>query len=327
MKQNNMFHSGSLLRHTVLTAGALLMLFPFFWMVITSLKAPEETTVFPPRLIPEVKYYVALSPDHPNLRVIIQDDADPSAVRVKVSAGPQTGNVLTVPSEQIFKKRYMWGNYSAAWKAAPFPRYFLNNLIMACGSTFLYLLTSILAAYAFSRMYFPFKKTLFMLLMMTMMVPGTLMLIPNYVILSRLHWLNTYWALIVPNAANIFGIYLISQHMDHIPQSLFDAAMLDGCHSGQILRHVVLPLSRPVILTVGLLGFTGSWNSLLYPLIVTNSPEMRTLQVGLAVFRQESGIYWEQLTAAATFSLIPLILLFLAVQKHYVRGIARSGIK
>ncbi|MBN1897330.1 MAG: carbohydrate ABC transporter permease [Spirochaetes bacterium] len=315
------------LKYLFLSVGSLIMVFPFVWMVITSLKAPDETTKFPPTLIPEVKYFIQMDREDDLQRVRILKELPEDKVKVEIILGLQKQKQLVIDKSRIIKKRLIWENYSKAWKSAPFGRYFINNFIMAGGTTILYILTSLLAGYAFSKMHFPLKKTIFGVLLATIMVPGQLLLIPNYVILARLGWINTFYALIIPFSVNIMGIYFLTQYIDTIPQDLFDAAMIDGCSNFQILKKIVAPLSKSVLLTIGLIGFVGHWNALLWPLIVTNSPEMRTLQVGLAVFRQESGIYWELLTAAATFSLIPLIILFLLVQKHYITGIARTGLK
>ncbi len=310
--------------YILLGVGSIIMLFPFYWMIISSLKAPDEIIKFPPTLIPELKYYI--KENNTLIRVKkIKEEGD--KIVVKVIRGSNIGKILKIDKDKVIKKRWMWENYKRAWNAAPFGMYFLNNIIMAGGVTLLQIFTSLFAAYAFAKMYFPFKKILFMILVATLMVPGQVLLIPDYIILAKIHWINTYYALIIPLAAQVFGIYFLTQYIETLPQDLFDAAMIDGASVFQILRTIILPLSKTVVLTTGLFTFVGTWNSLLWPLIVTNSPEMRTLQVGLAVFRQESGTDWELLTAAATFSILPLILLFFAVQKQYIEGIARSGLK
>lgn len=314
-------------KYVILTVGSIIMAFPFFWMIITSLKAPDETTKFPPTIIPELKYYIKIDEASEPQRIEVIEQMENNKVKVEVKLGLHKGKQYIVDKSKIIKRRFIWENYKKAWESAPFGRYFINNFIMAGGITILYIITSLFAGYAFSKMHFPFKKAIFMALIATLMVPGQLLLIPNYVILAKLKWINTFYALIIPHAANIFGIYFLMQYIETIPHDLFDAAMIDGCTNFQILKKVVVPLSKSVILTIGLIGFIMRWNALLWPLIVTNSPEMRTLQVGLAVFRQEAGIYWELLTAAATFSLVPLIILFLLVQKHYIAGIARTGLK
>ncbi|HPJ71940.1 MAG TPA: carbohydrate ABC transporter permease, partial [bacterium] len=187
--------------------------------------------------------------------------------------------------------------------------------------------TSALAAYAFARMRFRFKEGLFMILLATMMVPKQVILIPDYAILSSLHWINTYYVLIVPFIAAVFGIYFLRQHFETLPQDLFDAASIDGCSQLRTLFQIVLPLSKGVLITVSLFTFIMTWNSLLWPLVMTNTPEMRPLQVGLAVFNQESGTEWELLMAASTFSILPLLAIFFLAQKQFIEGITRSGMK
>jgi len=310
-----------------LISGSIIMLFPFFWMVITSVKAPDETTKFPPTLIPEKKYFIKVADSDELERVKIVKDLEDNQCEVEVFIGLNKGKRYIVNKKDIIEKRFLWDNYKKAWNSAPFGLYFINNFIMALGATLLYLLTSILAAYAFAKMNFPLKNFIFMILLATLMVPGQLLLIPNYVILAKLKWIDTFWALIIPVSASVFGIYFLRQYFESIPQDLFDAAVIDGCSTYQVLCKIVIPLSLPVLLTLFLIGFLQHWNELLWPLIVTNSPEMRTLQVGLAVFRQESGIYWELLTAAASFSIVPIIILFLIVQRYYIQGIARTGLK
>ncbi len=312
--------------YILLISGSIIMLFPFYWMFISSLKAPDEIIKFPPTLIPSLKYYIKDDKTNSLIRIKILKE-DKNIVTAKVIRGNRMGQKIEVPKANIVEKRWMWENYVRAWNAAPFAMYFVNNILMAVGVTLLQILTSLFAAYAFAKMYFPFKKIIFMILVATLMVPGQMLLIPDYIILAKMHWINTYYALIIPLAAQVFGIYFLTQYIETLPQDLFDAAMIDGASVSQILKNVILPLSKTVILTTGLFTFVGTWNSLLWPLIVTNSPEMRTLQVGLAVFRQESGTDWELLTAAATFSIVPLIALFFAVQKQYIEGIARSGLK
>ncbi len=324
-RKKKKFSFKKLLIYIILTIGSIIMLFPFYWMVITSLKAPEETTEFPPTLIPKMKYYARINGEIERVKVL--ERIPPDKLKVKIITGLNIHKEYIINEKELIKKRWLWENYKRAWHAAPFPRYFLNSLIIAVSTTILQIITSLLAGFAFAKMKFKGKNILFMILIATLMIPGQVILIPNYVILAKLGWINTYYALIIPFAAQVFGIYFITQYIETLPSDLFDAAIIDGCSTFQILKEVVVPLSKAVILTTGLLTFVGSWNQLLWPLIVTNTPEMRPLQVGLAVFRQESGTNWELLTAAATFSLAPLLILFLFVQKHYIQGIARSGLK
>lgn len=219
------------------------------------------------------------------------------------------------------------GNYVEAWTKVPFGRYFLNTLIVTVLTLAGVLVTSSLAAYAFATMKFPGRSTLFLLFLSTMMVPQPVYLAPSYVILSKLGWINTYMALIVPWTANVFTVFLLRQHFRTIPRTLYEAAILDGCGRLKYLWKVVLPLSKSVLITVILFNIIGSWNSFMWPLVVTHSEELRVLQVGLSYFNQEQSSNFHLLMAASTFSTMPLIVLFLAAQKRIVASYSKSGMK
>ncbi|MCX6349367.1 MAG: carbohydrate ABC transporter permease [Candidatus Aureabacteria bacterium] len=252
---------------------------------------------------------------------------DPGALPVVILAWANRGQIKTVALREISWKRFLLDNYRRAWQAAPFARYFLNTVFVSLIVTVGQVLTSALAAYAFARMKFRFKEALFLILLGTMMVPHEVILIPDYVIIAKLGWINTYYSLIVPFLGAVFGTYFMRQHFETLPQDLFDAASIDGCGRMRTLFQIVLPLSRTVILTMALFTFIATWNSLLWPLVMTNTPEMRPLQVGLAVFNQESGTEWELLMAASTFSVAPLLIIFFIAQKQFIEGITRSGMK
>lgn len=313
-----------ILLHLVLGVFSLIMIMPFVWMLLTSLKSPAESIEFPPKWIPAIKYYVSYG--NSTEEIIIKNKGKDKWKGI-IKAGRNRGKVLIVKKEEIHKKRFLWENYLKAWKSAPFGLYFFNSFFTAVVTTVAQLLTSALAAYAFAKLKFPFKNVLFIILLATLMVPKQVILIPNYVILAKLGWINTYKALTVPWLASVFSIYFMRQFFESIPNDLFAAAKIDGCTHWQTLTQVVIPLSTSVFVTTGLFTFIASWNSLLWPLIVTNSPSMRTLQVGLTVFNQESGTNWTQLMAASTFSLAPLIIVFFLAQKTFIEGIAASGLK
>lgn len=220
-----------------------------------------------------------------------------------------------------------WGNYADAWKAAPFGRYLLNSIIVAVFSTAGELLTTILAAYAFSSVDFFGRDVLFAVLLGTMMVPGEVLIIPNFVTIVNLNWMNHYQGLIVPWCASIFSIFLLRQFFFDIPKELNYAARVDGCRNFRYLWSVMVPLSKPALITVGLLKIIGSWNDFMWPLIATNSDSMRTLPVGLTAFSTETGVQYELLMAASTMIILPMIILFLVLQNYVINGVSRVGIK
>lgn len=223
--------------------------------------------------------------------------------------------------------RLAWENYVDAWNHAPFARYFLNSTIISVAETVGVLVTSALAGYAFARMRFAGREVLFVLFLGTIMVPGEVQLVPNYITIARLGWLNTYNALIIPWLSSVFGIFFMRQFFSTIPQELQDAATIDGASHWTFLWRVVVPLSKPAFITVALLSFLGSWNALTWPLIVTNTPEMRPIMVGLLSFSNEWGTQPRLLMAAATFSAAPVLVLFFVLQRYFIQGIARAGMK
>ncbi len=268
--------------YAVLTVGALGSGFPFFWMILTSLKTRNEASRTVPTIFPDPWY-----------------------------------NPL----------QWQWHNYIEAWTAAPFGRYFINTTFIAVMVVLGMLVTSTLAAYAFARMEFWGKGVIFALFLATMMIPFETTLIPNYIIVTRLGWYNSYLALIVPWIASVVNIFLLRQFFASIPQELYDAASLDGCGHLRTLWSVMLPLARAPLAATVIFSFLGSWNSLLWPLMVTGKESMRPLQLGLSVFVNTDSNEPQQLMAAATFTILPIIVLYFLAQKQFIEGIASSGLK
>ncbi len=241
--------------------------------------------------------------------------------------------VFSYPPEWI-PSTLVWENYVRAWQAAPFARYFVNSIIVAVAVTLGTLVTSSLAAYAFARIRFPGRDALFAIYLSSMMIPHQMTIIPSYLVLGDLGalspalGLDTYFALIAPFLASAFGVFLLRQSFLTLPNELEDAAILDGCGKLGFLWRIVIPLSRPALATLALFTFMANWNSYLWPLIVTNSNNMRTVQIGLKYFvGQEGGSQWALLMAAAVFVTLPIVMVYFFVQKQFVQGIASTGIK
>lgn len=233
----------------------------------------------------------------------------------------ETALRVWLPSELLFS------NYPTAWRQAPFGRYFLNTTFVAVCTVAGVLFTSVLAAYAFARMEFFGKRFLFIAFLATLMIPFEILLIPDFVIITKLGWANTYYALIVPWTASAFQIFLLRQFFATIPKDLYDAAVLDGAGHLSFLWLIVLPLARPALVTVALFAFLGAWRSLLWPLIVTKSENMRTIELGLSSYVQEAGTQTQLLMAAAVFAIAPILVLYFLGQKQFIEGIATSGLK
>ena len=222
-----------------------------------------------------------------------------------------------------------WSNYLEVWKLAPFGRFYVNSVFVALVTTVGQVITGVLAAYAFSRMEFWGRDKVFMLFLATLMVPTQVTLIPTYIVMSQMGWIDSYQALIIPFVSTAFSVFLLRQFFLTIPKELEEASIMDGCSKLRFIFLVLMPLAKPAIASVSLFGFLGSWNSYLWPLIVINSNRMRTLPIGLRYFvsQQGGGSEWHYLMAASLIVMLPVLIVFFAAQKQFIEGIARSGIK
>lgn len=267
--------------YLILLIGAVIFIFPFFWMISNSLMTLGETI-----------------------------------------------------TRQVWPKVPQWINYKEAWDGANFSKYFVNSVAVTLGTLTGLLFTSILAGYAFGRIDFKGKDILFGLFLATMMIPESVTLIPNYLLirgniipLPGGTWINTYWALTVPFMANAFSIFLLRQFFAQIPNELWDAARIDGCDHLRFLVQIVMPISKAPIMTVLLFGFTASWNAFQWPLLVTTRDTWRPLMVGLYGFVQEAGPYTHWLMAGAVITIIPILIVYFLTQKQFTQGIATTGLK
>jgi len=268
-----------------LIAGASLCLFPFIWMILTSLKTQTE-----------------------------------------------------VARGTFWPEQFRWHNYLEAWGEAEWgpyldehgkwvPGYFLNTLFITFCTVTGNLVIDILAAYAFARIRFPGRNFIFFAFLATMMIPGEVTIIPNFLFVSKLGWVNTYPGLIVPWIASVFYIFLLRQFFMGIPDELYDAALMDGCGHFRFLTQIVLPLSKAVLVTVILFSFISSWNAFLWPLIVARDKALYPIQVGLRSFITEMGNEVHLMMAAATFVIVPVLVLYFFTQKQFTEGIATTGLK
>ena len=234
---------------------------------------------------------------------------------------------LTYSPPYLIPTTFQWSNYADAWAAAPFGRYYLNTAIMAAGITFGQLIFSSLAAYAFARLKFPGRNVLFLVVLGTMMLPFQVLLIPSYLIVKSLGWQNTFTALIVPRMVSAFGIFLLRQFYLSIPRDLDEAAMIDGASRFGVWWRIILPLSRPALATLAIFAFLFAWNDFLWPLVVTDDPNMRTIQLGLAMFQGRYSTNWTLLMAGTVMATLPTIGAFLLGQRQFIQSIALSGVK
>lgn len=276
--------------YAVLIAGVVIFVAPFAWMVTASLQDVGDMFSWPPRWIPRAP------------------DLD---------------------------------NYALFFQQANVGRLFFNSAYVAITVTFLQLFTASMAAYAFAKRRFPGRNALFLLTLGTMMIPGQVTLIPTYIILKHVPffggndwlgqgghgWLDSYWGLIVPQAASAFAIFLLRQYMTTIPNDLLDAARIDGASEFRIYAQIVMPLCRPALAALAIFTFSYQWDNFYWPLIIVASEELRTLPLGLALFVVRNRTAWDLLMAGSVVATLPVVVVFLAFQKHFVRGIAMSGLK
>jgi len=231
------------------------------------------------------------------------------------------------PTLRLFPDVWQWRNFLETFDAAPFGVYFSNTFLVAGVVTGSAIVTSMMAGYAFARLRFPGRAVVFGMVLATMMIPFEVTLIPNYVLVTRFGWRDTYAALIVPWCANAFSIFLMRQAFLGLPADFFDAAKIDGCGHLRFLLWIAGPLVKPMIVTVGLFAFLGSYNSLVWPLVVTGKDTMRVVQVGLTVFSGAEGVQYNLLMCASTIVILPTVGLYFAAQRHFLEGSLGAGIK
>lgn len=264
------------LLYVVLGIGALVSLFPFYWMVTASFKVNSEIIQFPPSLFPQ-----SFSFEH---YLYVLDYVD------------------------IF-------------------RVLLNSTIVAIGVVILNLIFSSLVAYALAKLKFPGKKSLFLLVIALMMIPFQLLMVPLFLLIDQYGLMNTYWAMILPSSVGSFSIFLLRQTFLGFPDDYIDAALMDGANHFRILSTIVMPMAKPMVLTVVLINFYWTWNDFLWPNLVITSDTMATLPVSLAKFTSFMDTRWGAIMAAATFTALPIIILYMIIQKRFIESLTTSGIK
>jgi len=222
---------------------------------------------------------------------------------------------------------FVWENYVQAWKVVPFARFYLNSIFVTLCITIGQVATSAMAAYAFARLKFPGRDKIFFGYLATMMVPGAVTMIPVFILLQKLGWVDTYKAMIIPSIFTAYGTFMLRQFFLTLPSDLEDAAKIDGCNYFGIFWRIILPLSQPALATLTTFTFMGSWMSFMWPLIVMNTHEKFTLPIGLAYFQSLHGTNWTLLMAGSVMMILPILLVFIFNQRFFVEGIKLTGIK
>jgi len=353
---------------SVLILGALLVIFPFLWMLSTALKVEGKGMKF--EFIPRADVTVGLFElgadgksfgPNKNDRTSVGDSMvrfayfAPEARAVEISLRDGLTASLKKGEDGVWaldqslpfetykyefalhrdwkgalKSLYTFDNFTKIWSntSYPFGRYLVNSFIVAISSSLLTVLICALAAYVFAKKNFPGKQFLFWMFMGAMMIPGMMYMVPQFAIVSSFGWMNSLQGLVVPHLSNVFGLFMLKQMMESIPDSLFEAARMDGAGEWTVFRVIVIPLSLPALAILFLLTFVGQWNNFLWQLIV-NTPDspFLTLPVGLALFKGQYQTQWEQMMAASSFSILPIVALFLFTQKFLIEGLTAGGVK
>lgn len=266
--------AGELLVYILLALGAIAMIFPFVWMIATSLKLPQDI------------YSLSVLPPSPTL-----------------------------------------GNYQYVLDATPFPRWFVNSLGIALVTTISVLFFDSLVGYVLAKYEFPGRQLIFILILSTLMVPTEMLVIPWFMLSNRMNWTDTYWGVMFPGVITAFGIFLMRQFFQSVPNDLLDAARIDGLSEFGIFWKIALPLVKPALAALAIFTFLGNWNAYLWPLIVIRSEEMQTLPVGVSLFSSEAGSQYHYIMAAASLATIPVLIVFAIFQRQIIRGIALTGLK
>ena len=243
------------------------------------------------------------------------------------SSVKESGQIFVFPPQWI-PTSFHWENFVDAWNSAPFGRYYVNSFVVTVPGAGLQICVAVLSSYAFVFLSFPRKNLIFGIFLGAMMVPGTVVLLPNYLTVAQLGWVNTYAGIIAPGVGSVFAMFLLRQHMLTLPQEITEAARVDGAGHLRTMWTIVLPLSRPMLVTVLVVSVVEKWNDFVWPLIVTSTNSMRTLPVGLLMLKNDEGFTnWGAVMAATCFVVIPVLIVFFIAQRHIVAGLTQGATK
>jgi ABC-type glycerol-3-phosphate transport system permease component len=263
--------------YIVLIPLSLLVLFPFFWMLVTSFKPLGEVRLWPPTILPQT---------------------------------------------------FTFSNYQSIWQQYPFANFLENGFIIAALSTVGALISCTFAAFALARLRFAGREALFLVVLGTIMLPYPARMIPIFIEMTKVHWINTFYPLIVPAFfGNAYGIFLLRQFFKGIPHELMEAATIDGCSPPGVLLRIYVPLSKSALTALAVVTFITSWNDLIPPLIFINDPSKMPIAVGLAFFKGQGEALWSWLMAASTLSVLPLLIIYIFAQRFIIEGMTYTGLK
>ena len=238
------------------------------------------------------------------------------------------------PKKEIFSggfdlgpSTFVWSNFSDAWNKLPWDQFYINSIAIAAIAVPVTVFINLLAGYTFAKYKFPGRDILFLLMISTLMIPIQVIMVPEFLIVAKLGWVNTWWGVLVPRAAEAFGLFMVRQFMVSIPDELIEAARLDGAGEFTIFRRVVLPLSWPVIAVLSIFTFMWRWNDFAWPLVVLQEQSAYTVPLGLNLMKGQYFTDWTGLMSMSLLSIIPMMLVFIFFQRYFIQGIASTGLK
>jgi multiple sugar transport system permease protein/alpha-1,4-digalacturonate transport system permease protein len=238
------------------------------------------------------------------------------------------------PKKEIFSggldlvpSTFVWSNFSDAWNKLPWNQFYINSIAIVAIAVPVTVFINLLAGYTFAKYKFPGRDILFLLMISTLMIPIQVIMVPEFLIVAKLGWVNTWWGVLVPRAAEAFGLFMVRQFMVSIPDELIEAARLDGAGEFTIFRRVVLPLSWPVIAVLSIFTFMWRWNDFAWPLVVLQNQSSYTVPLGLNLMKGQYFTDWTGLMSMSLLSIIPILLVFVVFQRYFIQGIASTGLK
>ncbi len=330
-----------MLTYAYLIAGVVVMFGPVLWLILSSFKPVEALYEFPPTFLPYKQETVTVEgydDPLPLYDVTLEDGSRVQmaqvarvglVARMVDPADPEAGLVsVDIENREPVRSLYFeWGNYTGAIESFPFLTYLKNTVIVTVAATLMTLLVNSMAAFGLSKYKFKGRNALFLVMISTLMVPISVILIPAFLVISKVGWSNNLLGLIVPGAATPTGVFLLRQYMLTIPDELIDSARIDGASEWRIYWQIILPLSGPAMAVLAIFSVMWRWNDFLWPLIVVSRSELFTLQVGLNAFQGELNVQWHYILAMTVLTLLPISIIFALLQKYITTGIATTGMK
>lgn len=333
-------HPTDILTYLYLFFGVLIMFGPVVWLVLSSFKTQAALLEFPPPLLPygqETVIVEGYETPLPIYEVTLADGATRRLAQVR-RIGIQAqmvdpaspGEIIEVPigqREQVRSVQLAWENYLDPLERFNFLTYLRNSVVVTLTATLITLIINSMAAFALSKYQFKGRNVIFIIIISTLMIPISVILVPVYLVITQIGWVNNLWGVIIPGAATPTGVFLLRQYMLTIPDELLASARIDGASEWRIYWQIVLPLAAPALAVLAIFSVMWRWNDFLWPLIVLNRSELFTLQVGLNAFQGELQTQWHYVLAMTVLTLLPITLVFAFLQRFITTGIATTGIK